>query len=275
MYKKRIKDWAIDKNQKSERPHASPRTRQHRDLPGESQSSSVRSAAIGAPQLSISAASSSPGLVQSFQYDTRPSAEGAMQTGYHIPGTMLPSQQGQQQWTGASQPYSECPFTSSVSQQGQFGQQSRTSALLSSIRDRFLEASDAITRHDTAVLFEILNPAYETISSVAETETAQLLAVIVEIFQMLSRRPNHQDILRQLLDYTFALIPDAGRQNQFLSSNSQVLALLGQAGYASPSSGSMSLDTTGATASRLTVPPQNYGYYEQPARTGSASGSRS
>lgn len=270
MYKKRIKDWAIDKNLKSERPHASPRTRQQRDVPSESRPSSARSAAIGAQMLSITA-NSSPDPVQGFQYGTRPSAEGSTQGEYYTPGAMLPLQQGQYR-ADAGQSYGDYSYYSSISQGGQSGEQARNSVLLSSIRDRFLEASDAIARHDTTVLFEILNPAYEAISSVAETETAQLLTVVVDLFQVLSRRPNHQDMLRQLLHYVFALVPDAVRQNQFFSSNSQVLALLGQSGSAFPSS--MSLDTAGGTNSRLAVPTQKYTYYEQPSGAGSASGSR-
>lgn len=260
MYKKRIKDWAIDKNLRSERPHAassSPRTKQQRHLPSESQSSSATSPAVGAQEPSLSAVDSSSGsLVHNFQYGTRPPAEGAAWSGYHTPGTIVPSQQGGgQHWAVPSQ-------SNSSPQSRQCSGQAGTSPSLSSIRDRFLAASDAIARHDIAVLFEILNPAYEAISTVPETETTQLLAVIGDLFRILSRRPNHQDVLRQLLQYVFALVPDSWRQNEFLSTDSRVLALLGRSGYAFTSH--MPLDTAGGINSGSTMPTYSYGYYGQP-----------
>jgi hypothetical protein len=276
MYKKRIKDWAIDKNLKSEKPPASPRMKQQRNSPQSQPQSGISSAAIDGQRLS-NYADSSPDPYQSFQYGTRPSAEEAMQRGYHTPTTTWPLQQpgDGQHWAGVGQSHGDGSYSSSLTQSGQAGGQPPSSILLGTIRDRFLEASDAISRHDTAVLFEILNPAYEAISSVSETETTQLLAVVVDVFQLLSTRPNHQDMLRQLLQYVFALIPAAGRRNQFLSTNSQVLTLMGQSGYASPSR--VPSGTACGADSRPTASSHdyNYDYYEQPTAAGPASGNRS
>ena len=201
---------------------------------------------------------SSSDLTQHFQYGSRPSAEDAAQGDYHTPTTMVPLQQlnDGQHWARTGQFHGDGSYTPSFARNRQLGEETRISSLLGSIWDRFLDASDAITRHDTAGLFEILNPAYEAISNVSETETTQLLALIVDLFQLLYRRPNHQDILRQLLHYVFALIPDAGRQNLFLSSNSQVLNLLGRRGYASPPGAP--LDAAGGTDPRPTAPPNDY-----------------
>lgn len=269
MYKKRIKDWAIDKNLKSDRPLTSPRSQQRRDATQEDSHSSVRGTAVDAPKTSHYV-TSYPDFSQQVQYGSPPSAEEAMQRVYHTPGTMLPSQQpnDNQHWASVGRYHDKGSYSPSHSQSGQHGEQARNTGLLGSIQDRFLEASDAITRQDTAGLFEILNPAYESISSVSETEAPQLLAVVVEIFQLLYRRPNHQDMLRQLLQYVFALVPDAVRQNQFLSFNSQVLTLVGVPCHQSPFS--MPLDTAVDTDSRSTVSRHDYDYYEQPAGAGPA-----
>ncbi|KAG8156936.1 hypothetical protein KVR01_013158 [Diaporthe batatas] len=286
MYKKRIKDWAIDKNHKSER---SPRTRQQRDLPGEPHSSSVRSVAIGPQRLRNPTFNPSPGPVQAYQYGTRPPAEGSTQRGYpnHTPGTMQPPQQGQPYWAaGTSQPnsdgygygsYHTCPFPqsghASISEQPRTSPPSSPSsssaALLSSIRDRFLEASDAITRRDTtADLFGILNPAYEAISAVAASEagtsTEQLLAAVADLCRLLAGRPDHRDMLRQLLQYVLALVPGAARSGRFLSGDGVVLAVLGQAGGGG---GGMPSDTA--------VPARDHDCCEQQQQAtgaGSASG---
>lgn len=68
-------------------------------------------------------------------------------------------------------------------------------------------------------------------------------------------------MLRQLLQYVFALVPDAVRQNQFLSSNSQVLTLLGLSCHHSPLG--VPLDTAVGTDPRSTVSRHDYDYYEQ------------
>lgn len=273
MYKKRIKDWAIDKNLKSEKPPGSPRRKQQRAAAqGESQSS-VSSATIDTQRLRNHASSSPSHLAQGFPYGAPSSAEEATQSEYHAAATAVPLQQPSysQPWTTAGRSHGDASFTHFSAHFGQSDEQARTSVSLSSIRERFLEASDAITRRDTAVLFEILNPAYEAISNVAETEPTQLLTVVVDLFQLLHRRPNHQDILKQLLHYVLALLPDAVRQNQFLSSNSQVLNLLGRRGYASPSR--IPLDAEDRAGSRPTATSRenSYDYYAQPTGTGPAS----
>lgn len=275
MYKKRIKDWAIDKNLKSEKPPGSPRRKQQRAAAqGESQSS-VSSATIDTQRLRNHASSSPSHLVQGSPYGVRSSAEEATQSEYHAPATAVPLQQPSysQPWTTAGRSHGDASFTHFSAHFGQSDEQARTSVSLSSIRERFLEASDAITRRDTAVLFEILNPAYEAISNVAETEPTQLLAVVVDLFQLLHRRPNHQDILKQLLHYVFALLPDAVRQNQFLSSNRQVLNLLGRRGYASPSRVPLDAEDRAGSRPPATSRENSYDYYAQPTGTGPTSNS--
>lgn len=270
MYKKRIKDWAIDKNLKSDRPLTSPRTQQRRDAMQKDSQSSVRGTMVDAPKTSHYV-KTCPDLAQQLQYGSPPSAEEAMQRQYHTPTSMLPPQQqpnDNQYQASASRFHGDGFYSPSLSQSGQPDEQTRITVLLGSIQDRFLEASDAITRQDTTELFAILNPAYEAISSVSETEAPQLLAVVVDLFQLLYRRPNHQDMLRQLLQYVFALVPDAVRRDQFLSFNSQVLTLLGQSCHHSPFD--VPLDTAGATSPRPTVRRSDYDHYEQPSGAGAA-----
>ncbi|KAG6356221.1 hypothetical protein INS49_015608 [Diaporthe citri] len=261
MYKKRIKDWGIDKNLKTDKLLASPRTQQRRDATQKGSQSGVRGTVVDAPNTNQYVEACS-GFPQQFQHGSPPSAGEAMQREYHTPASMLPSQQpnDNQQWATAGRFHGDGSYSPWFSQSGQPSEKARTT-VLGSIQDRFLEASDAITRQDTAELFAILNPAYEAISSVSETEATQLVAVVVELFQLLYRRPNHQDMLRQLLQYVFALVPDAVRQNQFLSFNSQVLNLLGRPCHRPPLG--VPLDTAGGTDSRPTVSGHDYDYYEQ------------
>lgn len=269
MYKKRIKDWGIDKNLKSDKLLTSPRAQQRQDATQKDSQSGVRGTVVDAPNTN-QYVESCPDFAQQFQYSSPPSAGEAMQREYHTPASMLPPQQpnNNQQWANAGPFHGDGSYSTSRSQIGQPSEQARTTILLGSIQHRFLEASDAITRQDTADLFAILNPAYEAISSVSETEATQLVAVVVDIFQLLYRRPNHQDMLRQLLQYIFALVPDAVRQNQFLSLNSQVLNLLGRS--CDPSPCGVPLDTAGGTDSRPTVSGHDYDYYEQPSGAGPA-----
>jgi hypothetical protein len=246
MYKKRIKDWAIDKNLKSEKPPGSPRTRHQRDSTQSQSGPGVSSAATDASELS-NHVRSSPGPAHDFPYETHPAAGGIVQGEYH---TCANTSAPQQPWTSGAQFHSEGSYTNSLAQSGHCSEQPRPSILLGSIRDRFLEASHAITRQDTAVLFEILNPAYEAISSVSEVESTQLLTLVADLFQLLYSRPNHQGMLRQLLGYVFALFPGAGHRNQFLSTNGQVLALLGRSGGYDALVSNGPFDTAGGTDSR-------------------------
>lgn len=269
MYKKRIKDWAIDKNLKSDRPLTSTRTQQHREVTQNDPQSSVWGT-VGDAQRTSNYVESYPDPAQNFQCGTLPSAEETTQREYYTPTTTLPPQQHNagHYWASTSQPYPDGSYSSSPAQSFQLSEQARASALLGTVRDRFLEASDAITRRQTARLFEILNPAYEAMSNIAETEAAQLLATAVDLFELLYRRPNHQDMLRQLLQYLFALAPDAVRQNQFLSCDSQVLALLGRSSY--DSAFSAPLDTAYVLESRPTASSQNHDYCEQRSEAGQA-----
>ena len=269
MYKKRIKDWAIDKNLKSDKLPTSPRTRQRRDAAQSEPQSSVRGTLTDSQNIS-NYVNSCPYLTQQFQDGTLPSAEEAMQTEYRIPTTILPPQQDNDSsyWASAGQSHGDGSYPPSLSQSVQLAEQALTSDSLHIIRDRFLEASEAITRRDAARLFNILNPAYDAISNVAATEATQLLAVIVDLFELLYRRTDHQDMLRQLLHYVFALIPDAVRQDQFLSCNSQVLNLLGRSGYDSPFG--VPLDMAGSAGSGPTASRLDNDYYEQPSGAGLA-----
>lgn len=270
MYKKRIKDWGIDKNLKSDRLSTSPRSNQRQGATHIEPRSSVRGTVSEAQRIS-SYVEYRPELAQQPQYGTLPSAEGAMQRQYHTPTSTFAAQQHNAGycWASPGPSHADGSYSPSRAQSFEPAEQDRNSAaLLDGIRDRFLQASDAITRRDTAGLFDILNPAYEAISNVAETEADRLLDIIVDLFELLSRRPNHQDMLRQLLHYVFALIPDAVRQNQFLSCNSQVLTLLGRSDY--DSQVRVPLDTAGGTGPRPTVSPHNYDYYEQRSEAGPA-----
>lgn len=269
MYKKRIKDWGIDKNLKSDKLLTSPRTHQRRDATHDYSQSGVRGNAADARRIS-NYVESYPDLAHQPQYGTSSSAEDARQSEYHTPATTsAPLQHSAgHYWESAGQSYGDGSYSPSLAQIDQFDEQARTSALLDSIRDRFLGASDAITRRDTAGLFEILNPAYEAISNVSETEPTRLLDVIVDLFELLYRRPSHQDMLRQLLHYVFALVPDAARQNQFLSYNSQVLTLLGRSDH--DSSFGVPSDTADSADSRPTASRHDYDYYEQPSSAGPA-----
>lgn len=269
MYKKRIKDWAIDKNLKSDKLLTSPRTRQRRDAVQSEPQSSV-TGTVNDFQNTRDYVNSCPDPAQRSQYGTLPSAEEAMQTEYLMPTTMLLPQQSNDghYWASADQCHGDSSCCPTLSQSAQLTEQARTSILLDGIRDRFLEASEAITQRDTARLFDILNPAYDDISHVSETEPTQLLDVIIILFELLYRRPNHQDMLRQLLHYVFALVPDAVRQNQFLSCNSQVLTLLGRSGY--DSSFCVPLDAAASRASRPTASRLDYDCYEQLSGAGLA-----
>lgn len=269
MYKKRIKDWAIDKNVKSDKPPTSPRTRQRRDATQKDSQPSIMGTVVDTQNTS-NYANSCPSLAQQSQYGTLPPAGKAVQREYQTPTTMSSPQprNDDQYWASVDQSQGDRSYSPSLAQNGHYAQQLQTSALLGSIRDRFLEASEAITRRDTARLFEILNPAYEAMSSVAETEPAQLLAVVADLFGLLHRRPDHQDMLRQLLHYVLALVPDAVRQNQFLSCDSQVLTFLGQPGHDPVSS--EPLETSYESGSRPTASPRDYNYYGQPSGAGPA-----
>ncbi|KAJ0108060.1 hypothetical protein J7T55_007179 [Diaporthe amygdali] len=262
MYKKRIKDWAIDKNLKSDNGLNAHRTKQQRYSTQDSHFG-VREPLADAQEIS-NYVRYSPDIAHRFQDGSLPSAEETMQREYSTPLTMLPTEQpnDDQYWASAGRFHEVTSFSSPLhAQSGQFGERDRASVLLYSIRHRFLEASDAMMRRDTARLFDILNPAYEAISEVAEAEAEQLLSVVAHLFELLHERPNHQDMLRQLLHYVFALIPDAVRQSQLLSRNSQVLALLGQSGY--DSLFGVPLDLAGTTDSNAAAP--RHGCYEQPS----------
>lgn len=268
MYKKRIKDWGIDKNLKSDKLSTSPRIHQRRDATPNDSQSSVRGTVAGAQKTS-NYVEYCPDLAHQPQYGTSSSAEETRQREYQNPTTTLaPQQHGAgHYWASAGQSHGYgSSYSPSLAHSDQHEEQARSSYLLDSIRDRFLEASDAVTRRDTAGLFEILNPAYEAISNVSETEPTQLLAIVVDLFELLYRRPDHQDMLRQLLHYVFALVPDAVRQDQFLSYNSQVLTLLGRSGHDSPSG--VQLDTAYSADSRPTASRNDYDYYEQPSEAG-------
>lgn len=270
MYKKRIKDWGIDKNLKSDRLSTSPRSNERQGATHIEPRSSVRITVSEAQKMN-NYVEYRPDLAQQPQYGILPSAEGAMKREYHTPTSTFAAQQHNAGycWASPGQSHADGSYSPSLAQSFEPAEQGRNSSvLLNGIRDRFLQASDAITRQDTAVLFDILNPAYEAISNVAETEADRLLDIIVDLFEMLYRRPNHQDMLRQLLQYVFALVPDAVRQNQFLSCNSQVLTLLGRSDY--DSQFGAPLDTAGGTDSRPTVSPHNYDYYEQRSGAGPA-----
>ncbi|KAI3400892.1 hypothetical protein diail_1583 [Diaporthe ilicicola] len=229
MYKKRIKDWAIDKNQKSDRAFNTPRTKQQRDATQSGSQCSVRGTADNSQEISNHIGYCSD-PAQQPQDVVLPSSEEDMERRYTDPEVMLPPQQQDdgQYWSRASQSHDDDSFPASLSQNGQPADPVRASVLLSSIRHRFLAASDTVLRRDTARLFEILNPAYEAMSEVADTEAEQLLSVVVDLFELLHRRSNHQDMLRQLLHYVLALVPDAVRQNEYLSRDRQVLSLLEQ-----------------------------------------------
>lgn len=270
MYKKRIKDWGIDKNLKSDKLSTSPRIHQRRDATPNDSQSSVRGTVAGAQKKS-NYVGYCPDLAHQPQYGTSSSAEEARQRECQNPTTTLAPQQHSagHYWASAAQSHGYgSPYSPPLAQSDQLDEKARSSILLDSIRDRFLEASDAVTRRDTAGLFEILNPAYEAISKVSETEPTQLLAVVVDLFELLYRRPNHQDMLRQLLHYVFALVPDAVRQDQFLSYNSQVLTLLGQSGH--DSAFDMPLDTADSADSRPAASRHDYNYYQQPSEAGPA-----
>lgn len=269
MYKKRIKDWAIDKNMKSDKPPTSPRTRQRRDATQQDSQPSVMGTVVDSQNMS-NYANSCPSSAQQSQYGTLSSPGKAVQREYQTPTTMPypPPRNDDQCWASVDQFQNDDSYSPPLAQNRHYDEQPRTSALLGSIRDRFLEASEAITRRDTARLFEILNPAYEAMSKVAETEPAQLLAVVADLFGLLHRRPDHQDMLRQLLDYVLALVPDAVRQNQFLSCDSQVLNFLGRPGHDSVSS--VPLGTAYGAGSRPTASPRDHGYYAQPSEAGPA-----
>lgn len=270
MYKKRIKDWGIDKNLKSDRLSTSPRSNQRQGATHIEPRSSVRGTVSEAPRIS-SYVECRPDLAQQPQYGTLPSAEGAMQTEYRAPTSTFAAQQHNAgyRWASPGPSHADGSYSPSLAQSFEPAEQDQNSSvLLDGIRDRFLQASDAITRRDTAGLFDILNPAYEAISNVAETEADRLVDIIVNLFELLYRRPNHQDMLRQLLQYVFALVPDAVRQNQFLSCNSQVLTLLGRSDCDSHSGAP--LDTESCTNSRTTVSSHNYDYYEQRSGAGPA-----
>lgn len=270
MYKKRIKDWGIDKNLKSDRLSTSPRSNQRQGATHIEPRSSVRGT-VGEAQKISNYVEYRPDLSQQPQYGTLPSAEGAMQREYHTPRATSAAQQHNTGycWASPGPSYGDGSYSPSLAQSFELAEQDRNSSLLlDGIKDSFLQASDAITRRDTAGLFDILNPAYESISNVAETEADRLLDIIVGLFELLCKRPNHQDMLRQLLNYVFALVPDAVRQNQFLSCNSQVLTLLGRSDY--DSQFGAPLDTESGTHSRSTVSPHNYNYYEQRSGAGPA-----
>lgn len=270
MYKKRIKDWGIDKNLRSDRLSASPRSNQRRGATHIEPRSSVRGT-VGEAQNMSNYVEYRPDLFRQPQYGTLPSAEGAIQREYHTPSSTSAAQQHNAGycWASPGQSQADASYSPSLARSFESVEQDRSSSvLLDGIRDRFLEASDALTRRNTAGLFDILNPAYEAISNVAETEAARVLSVVVELFELLCRRPNHQDMLRQLLQYVFALVPDAARQNQFLSCNSQVLTLLGRSDY--DSQFGAPLDTESGTNSRTTVSSHNYHYYEQRSGAGPA-----
>ncbi|KAL1872735.1 hypothetical protein Daus18300_004281 [Diaporthe australafricana] len=269
MYKKRIKDWAIDKNLKSDRFLNTPRVRQQRDATHEESQPSVRDA-VNDAQGTSNYIELHPLPARQFQDGILPPAGEDRQRRYTDPAVTLPPQQRNdvQRWSSASQFHDDNASSPSLPQDGQVGDQVRTWFLLSSIRHRFLAASDTILRRDTTRLFDILNPAYEAISELAETEAEELLSVVVDLFELLHRRSNHQDMLRQLLHYVFTLIPEAVRQNHFLSRNSQVLSLLKQPD--SDSSTGVSLDLAGATDSTVAAPRRDC--YEQPCGAGPSIG---
>lgn len=256
MYKKRIKDWAIDKNLKSDKVLNTPRVKQQRDATHEDSQPNDGDAVV---ELC-------PHRARQLQDGILPSVGEDRQRRYTDPAVTLHQQQRNdgQRWSSASQFHDDNAASVSLTRNEQVGDQVRTWFLLSSIRHRFLAASDTVLRRDTTRLFDILNPAYEAISELAETEAEKLLAVVVDLFELLHRRSNHEDMLRQLLHYVFTLVPEAVRQNHFLTRDSEVLSLLKQPG--SESSTGVSWELAGGTDSTLAASRRDS--YEQPCGAG-------